>query len=170
MSAGSLSEAWERHVLDSAQLWALSEMPSGLWLDIGSGGGFPGLVVAILAQHESASLLVRLVESDRRKVVFLREAIRTLQLSVDVQCERAEILGPARADVVSARAVAPLSELLPIAVRHLGPSGFALIPKGRRHQVELDDARRNWHMQTKVFESKTDADAAIVKVWDLRNA
>lgn len=169
VSARSLSEAWERHVLDSAQLWTLAAVSSGLWLDLGSGGGFPGLVVAILAQQDALGLQVRLVESDRRKAVFLREAVRILQLSVDVQCVRAESMAPAKADVVSARAFAPLTQLLPLAARHLGPVGFALFPKGVHHRIELEDARRYWHMQTEILGSKTEAGAAIVKVWDLRN-
>lgn len=169
VSARSISEAWERHVLDSAQLWPLAAVSSGLWLDLGSGGGFPGLVVAILAQQDAIGLQVRLVESDRRKAVFLREAVRMLQLSVDVQCARAESIAPQAADVVSARAFAPLTQLLPLAARHLGPAGFALFPKGVHHRIEIDDARRHWNMETDVLASKTNAGAAIVKVWDLRN-
>ena len=92
-----------------------------------------------------------------------------LQLSVDVQCARAESIAPQAADVVSARAFAPLTKLLPLAARHLGPAGFALFPKGVHHRIEIDDARRHWNMQIDVLASRTNAGAAIVKVWDLRN-
>lgn len=168
VSSGSLDQAWERHILDSAQLWAIAPVSSGIWLDIGSGGGFPGLVIAILAQHAAPNLRVVLVESDRRKAVFLQEAVRVLKLSPEVLCVRVEKLPPACANVLSARAVANLTALLPMAVQHLAPNGVALFPKGQRHMTELSDARQNWRMQSEVLASKTDDNAAILKIWDLQ--
>lgn len=170
VSAGSLAQAWNRHILDSAQLWTMVPAASGIWLDVGSGGGFPGLVIAILAQQAAPDLQVVLVESDRRKAVFLQEAVRLLELSSEVRCSRVEKLSPIGATVLTARAVASLADLLPMAERHLASTGVSLFPKGQRHLIELSEVRQHWQMQTDVLVSKTDNDAAVLKIWDLRRA
>ena len=169
VSRSSLPEAWARHVLDSAQLWSLASVRSGLWLDVGSGGGFPGIVVSILAQQDAPDLRVVLVESDRRKAVFLAEALRQLNLTADIRCERIESLPPIGAQIVSARAVAPLVGLLPMVAQHMARDGIALFPKGQRHKDELAECDGAWVMQSSIIFSKTDSNAAIVKIWDLHH-
>lgn len=170
VSVASLASAWTRHMLDSAQLLSLVNRPTGVWLDIGSGGGFPGIVVSIIAQESNPDLRVSLVEADRRKAVFLGEAVRKLNLTAKVYCERIENLPPMDAQIISARALAPLESLLPMVSRHLSEGGVALFPKGHSFQMELNAARRNWSMQYEAVPSKTDSDGAILKIWDLHVA
>jgi len=169
VSASSLPTAWTRHVLDSAQLWSLRPTSQGVWLDIGSGGGFPGIVMAILAQAEAPDLQVKLVESDRRKSVFLSEAVRQLHLNATVHPVRIETLAAANAQIVSARALSALNGLMPMVAQHLAPGGTALFPKGQRYQAELADCAPHWTMTTEVVPSKIDPDGVVIKISDLRH-
>ena len=170
VSVTSLSEAWSRHLLDSAQLWAIAQAKSGKWLDIGSGGGFPGLVIGIMAEEAAPDLRVVLVESDKRKSVFLSEAVRQFKLNADVRCARIESLSPMGATIISARAFSPLQGLLPMVAQHLLPDGVALLPKGRRHQDELDQTGAQWTYCAEAIASKTDPSGVILKIWGLQNA
>lgn len=144
VAKSTLPEVWERHVEDSARLWLCAPPQARLWADFGSGGGFPGIVLAILAQSKGAGTRFILVESDQRKATFLREAARQLGLAVDVRSERAETIAPVGADVVSARALASLDALCAVAERHLGPTGTAIFPKGETFEAEIAEARKNW--------------------------
>ena len=162
VSPDSYKEAWRRHFADSAQLWRLGCGRTGLWLDLGSGGGFPGLVIAILAEELNENTHVELVESDLRKAAFLRRVREACGLSVAVHDRRIEDLAPARADVLSARALAPLTALLGHADRHLAPDGIALFPKGRSVHKEIEDAARTWRFEPTLHRSQFDEAAAIV--------
>ena len=169
VSAASLNMGWQRHVLDSAQLWGLMPIPSGIWLDVGSGAGFPGLVIAILAQGQCSDLGVVLVESDRRKVVFLNEALRQLDLSAKVHCARIEELPPFGAEIVTARALAVVEKLLPMLVRHMAKHGTALLPKGRQHARELANCDKSWNMRNEIIPSRTDPDGVVLKISGLHH-
>ena len=169
VSTNSLTSAWSRHVLDSAQLWEIARPVGGIWLDIGSGGGFPGVVIAILADELAPELRVMLVESDRRKSVFLSEAARQLQLRATVHCDRIETMAPVGAHFISSRAFAVLAGLLPMVVRHGTEGCVALFPKGRRYQAELEICGQKWVMQTEVLASKTDPEGAILKIQGVRH-
>lgn len=160
----TLAELEGRHIADSAQLFDLMPPDTGTWVDLGSGAGFPGLVVAILAEEKAPGLRVTLIESDRRKATFLRTVIRELCLkNVAVLAERIEDAPPQRADVLSARALAPLSQLFDFAKRHLSPCGIALFPKGARYREELETALASWHFDVQEKPSSTDPDAVILK-------
>lgn len=161
-------QIWHRHVLDSAQLFSLARPDHRLWLDIGSGGGFPGLVLAILAADGMPALRFILVESDRRKAVFLSEAARNLGLAVTVHPKRIEDLPPAEADVVSARALAPLSQLCAHAERHLKMGGLCVFPKGEAAEAEIGAARQGWSFGLDRLPSQTDSTAAVLVLKDLR--
>lgn len=135
-------QAWNRHVLDSLQLAPLIPAGTASLSDLGSGGGFPGLVLAI-----ATGLPTRLVESDHRKGAFLREAIRETGADAEVLVERAERLAPLNAPVLTARALAPLYRLFPLVQRHLAENGLAILPKGSGWRHEMDrlppaDSRR----------------------------
>lgn len=169
VAPGTLADGWNRHIADSLQLWGLGALPSGRWLDLGSGGGFPGMVIAILAQELAPGLKVTLVDSDVRKCVFLREVARSLHLSVEVVTVRIEAMPPAGADVVSARALAPLTDLIGFARRHMKPEGRALFLKGRNHQEELEVARKNWDFDCEAFPSQTDREAVILSIRNIRH-
>jgi len=138
----TVPEAWSRHVLDSAALMPLIPPGAQRLADLGSGAGFPGLVLAILGAPD-----VQLVESDQRKAAFLREAARVTETRVTIHAHRIEVLDPLAADVVCARALAPLPDLLPLVARHLTPDGVALLPKGRTASDELTACADQWIMR-----------------------
>lgn len=170
VSSGSLTDGWRRHVLDSAQMILPCDIGTGQWVDIGSGAGFPGLVVAIIAQEIKPGIGVTLVESDRRKATFLSEAARQLGLSVNVVCDRIESLPGLQASVLSARAFAPLNKLLGDARRHLAPDGFCLFMKGQNHQSEIADTRAAWTYSLEVVPSLTERESVILKVREISDA
>jgi len=166
ISKSSIPHIWNRHIADSAQLFDLA--PSqGHWVDIGSGGGFPGIVLAILASERQEPFSFTLVESDQRKCAFLRTASRELDLGITVKSERIEEIAPLGADVLSARALADLSVLLGFADRHLSADGLALFPKGALWKMEDQDARKQWSYTCEPVKSRTSADAAILSIKEI---
>lgn len=171
IARSTYDQIWSRHFLDSAQVYRLSDPRAGLWVDLGSGGGFPGLAAAVLAAGDGRETEFRLVESDARKAAFLSTAARELDLGhVRVLTARAEELPPQGADVVSARALAPLSTLAGLACRHLAPLGTALFPKGANHRAELGQALESWRFLYDVSQSVTDPDAAIYSITEITRA
>ena len=166
VAPSTLSDLEERHIRDSLQLANLVDRPLGLWLDIGSGGGLPGLVLAIC--HRDCE--IRLVDSDRRKVAFLQAAIRELSLEkCTAVASRIEDLPPAAADNLSARALAPLVRLMPYLARHLAQNGTAWLMKGRNWQAELETARETWRFDVVVHPSTTDPASAILAIGDVHH-
>ncbi len=170
IARGTLPDLWQRHILDSAQLLPLAPPQARSWADLGSGAGFPGLIVAILAAEVAPRLEVTLVESDARKAAFLGEAARAAGVAVRVIAARAEAATPLGAEVVSARALAPLPQLLPLVHRHLAPGGTALLPKGATHRRELDDALERWRFSVQKHPSRTDPAAVVLAIGDLARA
>lgn len=164
VAPSTLSAIWSRHVLDSAQLFQHAPPTARHWLDLGSGGGLPGLVIAAMAREAAPELHVALVESDQRKAAFLREAARLMGLSVTVHNRRIADLTPQNADVISARALAPLPDLCAMSSAHLAPHGVCLFQKGIRHADEVEAARLAWHMSCDVFPSLTEAGAVILRI------
>jgi len=164
VSKNTVPQLWDRHIVDSAQIFSLCPPGARLWVDLGSGGGFPGLVVAILAREQMPDLHVKLVESDLRKSTFLRQAAYSLGLSVTVATDRIETLTPMGADVLSARALAALPSLVEYAAIHMKADGVAIFPKGARHQEELSEARRSWTFDVDSRPSLSDGEAAILVI------
>lgn len=162
ISKASAQEVWNRHVLDSAQLFNLAPQHMGRWVDLGSGGGFPGLVISILAGEKSPDTEVILVESDHRKAAFLQESARELGLKTNVIAKRLEGIAGMQADVLSARALAPLDVLCGFAELHLKKSGTALFPKGKTFVAEVESAQRNWVFDVEYHVSKTDSDTVVL--------
>lgn len=164
VAKSTLPSVWHRHIADSAQIWKLAPLGACTWLDIGSGAGFPGLVVAAIAAEKAPELQVILVESDRRKSVFLQTAARAMGLKAKVLTERIESLEPQNADILSARALAPLTQLLEYADKHLNEGGTCLFPKGAKAELELTEAASSWHISHKSFPSLTDPEAVILSI------
>ncbi|OYX27460.1 MAG: 16S rRNA (guanine(527)-N(7))-methyltransferase RsmG [Rhodobacterales bacterium 32-66-7] len=164
ISTASLVHIRNRHTVDSVQLMSLCPDGATRWADLGAGGGFPGLVIAILARRDHPALHVTLVESDARKATFLRQAAAELDLKVTVATNRIESLPPLEADVISARALAPLPMLMDHAHRHLRRDGVAIFPKGERYAAELAEARLRWRFSAAVHPSLTDPNAAILVI------
>ncbi len=166
ISTQSRSELWQRHILDSAQVYALA--PVGSWLDIGSGGGFPGIVSAILARGAGDHREFALMDSDQRKCVFLRTAARELDLDISVISERIEVAPPFCADVLSARAVADLGSLMAHAQRHLSADGTALFMKGKSWREEHSRAQIQWSYDLEAIISESNPEAVILKIKEIR--
>ena len=163
VSRASVSELWDRHIQDSIQLYAHAPKADH-WVDLGSGGGFPAIILALMAAQEGRDTRFTLVESDQRKCVFLRTAIRELNLSASVVNDRIESIEPLSADVLSARALADLSTLMGFASLHMSPSGTALFPKGENWREEHNAAKLKWAYTYEAIPSKTNSSAAILKI------
>ena len=168
VAKSTIADAWHRHFADSAQLWALAPQDVTKWMDIGSGAGFPGLVIGAIAAEKAPSMRVTLVESDRRKSVFLQSAAREMGITVDVITKRIELLEPQGADILSARALSSLTQLLEFAEKHRKPNGVCLFPKGARANSELTEASSCWHMAYETFPSVTDPDAVILRIGEFK--
>lgn len=170
----TLDEAWHRHFADSAQLYALIPAGARRLVDLGSGAGFPGLVLATMAAGDLArtGLKVALVESDTRKAAFLREAARTLGIAVDIipaRIESEKIRAMVeRIDCVTSRALAPLPRLLELSFPLFDASTTGLFLKGREVASEVREAERDWSFDLSLEPSRTDAEARIAVVTDLK--
>lgn len=162
VAPNTLPELWTRHIWDCAQVYQIAP-PARTWADLGSGGGFPGLVVAILAWQASPEMVMHLVESDGRKCAFLRQMTATLGLKAAVHTARAETLDPIQAGIVSARALAPLPRLLPLVRRHLARGGTALLQKGRNWKAEIQDCQGEALGPFTAHPSRVDPDSVILE-------
>lgn len=168
VSKSTISDLWSRHILDSAQVLELAPANTDHWVDIGSGGGFPGLVVALMANEPYAPKKVTLIESDQRKCAFLRTVLRETNVEATVLTKRIEQADPQDATVLSARALADLSLLNEFAERHLSKNGLALFPKGANWQKEVAAAKESWSFQVDAVQSKTEPQAVILKIGELQ--
>ncbi len=153
---------WQRHIADSLQLarWMVPRPERAT--DLGSGAGFPGLVLAIATQ-----VPFDLIEADRRKAAFLREAARASGAPVHVHAIRIEAANLPPAPLVTARAVAPLAKLLALAAPLLAPGGACLLLKGAAVESELTAASAEWHMQLQRIPSRTAPGASILRITEL---
>jgi 16S rRNA (guanine527-N7)-methyltransferase len=158
----TLDDVWTRHILDSAQLAPLIPKESKGLADLGSGAGFPGLVLAALCP----TLDVTLIESDARKAAYLGEAARKMGLPKQprIVVGRIETAPPTQADIVTARALAPLGQLLAWADRHRSDPAICLFHKGKGWQVELTEAMKDWEIEYTPQPSITDRDAVILRI------
>ncbi len=163
ISVASVPTIWHRHIVDSTQLYALGPADWTHWGDLGSGGGFPAIPLAIVAKTARPEGHFTLVESDQRKAAFLRTAIREFGLHATVRDDRYETTMPLQADVLTARALGPLVQLLDAAHRHLAPTGRALFSKGRTAANEIEIARRTWTFDLLCHPSVTDPEGQILE-------
>lgn len=167
VSPATLPHLWHRHMADSAQLLRYAPAKVRVWVDIGSGGGFPGLVTAILLANQQ-ECVVHLVESNSRKCAFLSEVARQTSAPVRVHNARVADLAQSRAippaDVVSARALAPLDALLELAQPFFGNASAGLFLKGREAASEVADARKRWAFDLVTHPSITDPDGHVLEI------
>jgi 16S rRNA (guanine527-N7)-methyltransferase len=162
VSKADLENLWPRHIEDSLAL--IPHIPENTThaIDLGSGAGFPGLVLAI-----ATNIPFTLIESDKRKAAFLTDAARQLAAPAKVLAQRIEDAKPDPAPLITARALAPLDKLLALAAPHLAPGGICLFPKGETAETEITTAESHWHMN--IERCKT-AQGHILKVSQLRHA
>lgn len=160
ISKASESEIWVRHILDSAQLAALTRASDQRWADIGTGAGFPGLVLATLDRWDMV-----LIEPRRRRAEFLSNCIQELELNrVAVICASAQQTAMQPCDVISARAVAPTASLLRIVMHLAHPSTRFIFPKGQHARRDVETACRDWHGVFHVEQSRTNSESEIVVI------
>ena len=159
----TLPDLWRRHMLDSVQLLSHMQGKKGCWLDLGSGAGFPPLVIAICSEFE-----VHAVESDQRKCLFMQNVSRETSAGLIVHNRRIEDLEPFAADVISARALAPLEKLLELAASFAHDATEFFFLKGQDVDEELTNASKCWIMETEKLRSLTSEDGCILKISKLR--
>ena len=155
----TLADLWRRHFLDSAQLRPLLPADAKSVIDLGSGAGFPGLVLATLGAPG-----VELVEADSRKSAFLREAARITAVDVAIRSCRIQAVPPHPVDVVTARACAPLERLLGLAAPFLAATTACLFLKGERVEDELTLARKHWTMTARLCQSRSDPRGVVLRL------
>lgn len=163
ISASTMDRIWARHIVDSAQL--LDQAGEGDWLDLGSGAGFPGLVIALVGDRP-----ITLVESRAKRILFLRQAAELLGVTdrVEIFGGRAEVLPDRKYTVITARAFAPLPRLLTIAHRFSTAKTTWVLPKGRSGARELEEVAGSWQGSFGIVPSVTDSEAAIIVARDVR--
>ena len=162
VSRGTLGSLWERHLIDSAQLARFEPHGEASWVDIGSGAGLPGIVIACLVEGK-----VTLVEPRKLRADFLHRVVKTLSLRAEVACAKAEQVRGTY-DVITARAVASLGKLLEISAHLSTRKSLWVLPKGRNAKAEVEDAQRAWQGRFHVEPSLTDADSGIVVATEVK--
>lgn len=162
----TLEGVWKRHIVDSAQVVRLIPSEAKTLADLGSGGGFPGLVIAAMRPD----LQITMIESDARKAAFLGEAGRKMGLEKPpkLMIKRIEVAPPTQAEVVTARALAPLGQLLEWSDRHRLDTAICLFHKGKEWQAEVDEAKKRWDFTPDAIASVTDRDAVILRIGPCR--
>ena len=164
VSKNTLVDIWERHFLDSGQIIKHVEASGKRWVDLGSGAGFPGLVVALLLRDRKIDCDLVLVEKNSKKGFFLNEVIRKLNLSVEVVNDNIDNLEPLNADILTARAFSELNNLIEIAFRHRKKEGICLFLKGENYRIELDKTLNYWFFDYDIVDSLSSSSGKIIRV------
>lgn len=174
VAPSTLPNLWQRHFYDSAQLWSLLPKTARSLLDIGSGAGFPGLVLALLAQMHNRPLAIHLAESIQKKASFLRHVAAELVVPVTIHAQRSEALAGLHPDIITARAVAPLPDLFRLSQPLLRPETQLFFLKGRTASEELTKAGESWHFKHRQWPSRTqdagEGQGMILRIENLRFA
>ena len=164
VSKNTLVDIWERHFLDSGQIIKHVEASGKRWVDVGSGAGFPGLVVALLLRDRKIDCDLVLVEKNPKKGFFLKEVIRKLNLSAEVVNDNIDTLEPLNADILTARAFSELNNLIEIAFRHRKKEGICLFLKGENYRIELDKTLNYWFFDYDIVDSLSSSSGKIIRV------
>ncbi|WP_336278683.1 16S rRNA (guanine(527)-N(7))-methyltransferase RsmG [Bartonella sp. CB175] len=169
ISSATVPSLWTRHILDSAQIYPLHSNFLN-WCDLGSGGGFPAIVIAIFMKDKKKGH-IDLVESNGKKIAFLRTVIAQLDLPATVHhCRIEDAYKKIRIpDVITARGLASLNDLLKLIFPLLTPKTIALLQKGRDYSTEITIASANWHFNLLKYKSKIDENSVILEVSHVRS-
>ncbi|MFT8736684.1 MAG: 16S rRNA (guanine(527)-N(7))-methyltransferase RsmG [Zymomonas mobilis] len=164
IARSTVDDLWGRHIIDSAQLLPLARKEASFhksspenWLDLGSGAGFPGIIIAILSD-----MAVTLVESRRKRVEFLQKAAEAAETPVTILGQRLENIEPQPFDIITARAFAPLDKLWKLALPFSHKDSLWLLPKGQNARMELEETRKLWQGDIRIEASATDPQSAII--------
>lgn len=167
VSSTTLEDSWSRHFLDSAQLFPLLPKSAKVMYDFGSGAGFPGMVLAIMASEKMPELQVNLVESTTKKTLYLNAVREATGTKVNVLNQRIENLPPAKADVITSRALASLNDLLGYAVRFCKTETICIFPKGKKYAEELAEAHKHWKFKCEILPSQQSDEGRILIISNL---
>lgn len=167
VSNSTLECAWERHFLDSAQLFKFIPPNAKIMYDFGSGAGFSGMVLAIMANEKTPYLKVKLVESTGKKTLYLNEVKNQTSANVEIINQRIESLVPEKADVITSRALSSLKELFEYAHKFCSLKTTCIFPKGKKYQEEIADARKSWNFDCQVFDSEQSDEGKILVITKL---
>ena len=168
VSNSTLENAWERHFLDSVQLFKLIPQTAKTLMDFGSGAGFPGMVIAIMANAKTPYLKVSLVESTTKKTLYLNEVKKQVGVEVEIINERIEKIKPHIVDVITSRAMTSLDALLQYALPFCGKKTVCIFPKGKKYAEELQEAQKKWCFNYQIVDSEQSDEGKILVITDLR--
>lgn len=168
VSNSSLPDGWNRHFEDSAQLFSYIPDGAEVLLDFGSGAGFPGMVLAIMAKEKTPYLKFKLIESIGKKTLYLKEVAKFSGANVEIINDRIEKLPPQKADVITSRAMASLKELLNYTKRFMKPKTVCIFPKGQKYLEEIAEAEKTWTFDCEVYDSKTSTEGKILIIRQLK--
>ena len=164
ISKSTLKDIWNRHFLDSGQIIKHVNVPGKRWVDVGSGAGFPGLVVSLLLKDRKIDCDMILVEKNIKKVFFLNEVVRRLDLNVKVVNGNIRNIEPLNADILTARAFSELENLMEIAHAHKKETGVCLFLKGENYRLELDKTLNYWFFDYDIVDSLSNVSGKIIRV------
>ena len=164
VSPNTLADLWVRHFLDCGQIINHVDASGKKWVDVGTGAGFPGLVVAVLLRDRKIDCDIILVEKNTKKVFFLNEVIRKLNLNVKVVNNNIDTIEPLNADILTARAFSELKNLIGLSTRHRKERGVSLFLKGENYRLELDKTLNYWFFDYDVFDSLSNSAGKIIRV------
>tara|TARA_B100002051_G_C16464336_1_gene500027 strand:- start:36 stop:680 length:645 start_codon:yes stop_codon:yes gene_type:complete len=164
VSRKSIKTSWNRHFLDSAQLWLYLPQKANKWLDFGSGAGFPGLVIAFISKELKPDLKIVLVEKNKKKALFLNEVVNKIGLNVEILSNNVELIKPQRADVITSRAFGKLDHLLKISYKHQNKDTTALFPKGISFTEEIIISKKKWSYELERIKNIIDSNSFILKI------
>ncbi len=169
VSNASLENCWKRHFLDSVQLYKYIPQNARLIYDFGSGAGFPGMVLAIMAKEKTPYLKFKLIESIQKKTLYLKEVVQISGANVEVINERIEKLPPEKADVITSRAMASLKDLLQYTNKFCKKQTVCIFPKGKKYAEEIEEAKKYWSFNCQIEDSEQSEEGKILIITDLQN-
>ena len=167
VSKSSLEDAWNRHFIDSMQLVKYIPQSAQSLYDFGSGAGFPGMVLAIMAAEKTPYLKVSLIESIGKKTLYLKHVSEICSVNVEIFNQRIESLPKNKVDVVTSRAMTSLSDLLGYAYPFCKKETVCIFPKGKKHQEEIDEAKKHWQFECQIHPSETSSEGVILVITKL---
>lgn len=167
VSNASLEDAWNRHFLDSMQLFNFIPKTARTLCDFGSGAGFPGMVLAIMAKEKTPYLKVSLIESIRKKTLYLNEVNKITEANAVIINDRIENIPPQSFDVITSRAMASLKDLLNYTKKFFGKNTVCIFPKGKSYAEEIAEAEKFWKFDCKIVPSEMSREGVILIITNL---